>query len=225
MLLAFYKSLLGAMQDEFSELTDENFGINSPKDIFPYFTVAGKTFTLKNPQLKKSSSDVKDFNNSETFFIQSSKKTFELQRTPIVVEDVEIKSKGAIFQLTGDDYSIKGKEIELKKNYDDGDELIVVYFSKGAEYADRFYQEFSVIIYDTNKAKLDHYSSLSLPFIWSFMKDMQDERYLFESDNIQAVFSPSSLTFKNACSDSENDITFVSLDFIVNGQVTFYKEC
>lgn len=224
MLLAFYSSVLDSLHKEFDSLGDVHFGFELPVDVFPYFSIESQSFVLKNPQLKKSSSELKDFNNSETFMVETDGQVFVLQRKPFKIEVVEVKNNGVVTELHEQDYECSGRIVTLHRVFPVGSELIVVYFSKGAEYADRFYQDFALKIYGKDRIELDNLSSLSLPFIWSRMDEMQDQRYSFESKHIKTIYSPSSVTFRKACSVQGDKYDSIALEFTLNGHVTFFRD-
>ncbi len=213
------------------KLPAASFGTAPPGQNRPYFQIAGETFVLKVPQLKRKE-DVKQLDATEVFAISSgansNAKPYALKNSPTEITSVLVlENKGTEQETTtkveSSQYTLDGNKLTLTNSkYTKGAEIIVSYKYRGIEYSDRFEERFTLKIFDEDLAKLEKYALLSLPAIWAGMGSLVNNTYSYSLGNLRTKVSVNELIFEGQETIYENP-QMSMLRFRVNGVVTFVE--
>ncbi len=233
MLHTLYENIQTLLKQSLNglNLKAENFGTAPPSQVRPYFQIAGETFLLKVPQLKRKE-DTKQLDETEVFVSSngniSDQNPYILKNSPSEITSVLIlENKGTAQEMStkidSGQYTLASNELTLASaKYAANTEIIVAYKYHGKEYSDRFEERFMLKIYDEDLAQLEKYALLSLPAIWAGMGTLVDETYDHSLGALRSKVSVSELVFEGQETIYQNP-QYSMLKFRVNGIITFVE--
>lgn len=234
MILQLFEHIGQILQNAGLGLSEDHLTVGGSAKKMPSVALALGQWELKVPTLSPLHQEAKRLNQTEVFTIPSSRATkkgpYPLSYIPealtgiFVLEDPG-EDDEQLSQLASGDYSLQTKDLSLTKEYKGGTQLQVNYTLTGLEHKDRFQQAFTLVVTDkaAQAVRLEKTASLILPALWAQLDTLKEASYAFSQGNLAAQYQVGELSFLKQSLTAAEDHLEISLDFSLQGMVTYRK--